>query len=171
MSLHFSPEKSLKATFSQSTIDWVVLNVCLSLDGMLFSIYSSNCTMSSLDQSSWLLGSTISRSLGQLYGPGSSAISAESPASALSRFSRWVWWFCEERKRKLLSYVTHERRTYHLGYVSSIVLFTLKNVNENWPSLNWDSWWTLWRFLCRVKYLQTAFTLPSKQFHQTVFYT
>ena len=135
-----------------------------------FSPYFPVTALSSLDQSSWLLGSTISRSLGHLYGPRSSDISAESPAPALSRFSRWVWWFSEERKRKFLSYVTHERSTSHLGYVSSIILFTLKNVNENWPSLNWDSCWTLWNFICNVKYLQTSFTLPSNQFHQREFY-
>ena len=77
LSLHISPEKSLKATFSQSITDWVVLNVCPSLDGMLFSILSSNCTMSSLDQSSWRLGIAISRSLGHLFDPSSSDTSAE----------------------------------------------------------------------------------------------
>lgn len=51
-SLHMSPEKSLNATFSQSICDSVVLNLELSLDGMLFFMHSSKVNMSSWDQRS-----------------------------------------------------------------------------------------------------------------------
>lgn len=45
--LHISPEKSLKATFSQSRWDSVVLNLLPSLEGRLFFMHSSRVSMSS----------------------------------------------------------------------------------------------------------------------------
>ena len=43
--------------------------------------------------------------------------------------------FCGKKKGKLLSYVTHERSTAHLGYDTFIISFTFKHVSENWSNL------------------------------------
>lgn len=54
LSLHISAEKCLKAIFSQSRYDRVVLNVSLSLHWTLFSILSSKFRMFFSDHWSWL---------------------------------------------------------------------------------------------------------------------
>lgn len=50
--LHISPEKSLKATLSQSRCDSVVLNLLPSLEGRLFFMHSNRLSMSSWVQRS-----------------------------------------------------------------------------------------------------------------------